>query len=770
MTARRRKNNRKKNNTIPNGILRAIIGITLIFLGIYFLYAYMVLESGLVGVTVNLALSTLFGASSVIFDLLMITLGIIILFYRGEWHWRQVIGVCVVFVNITIAFSMFLPEINTFSIFSINSVVGFQSYGGIVGLFFALILINLLSYVGAVIFVVFTTILGFLLMINEVIKDWFDHYRNERRAKLKAKKMDKPHKKTQMKSENVLAKETKKNKNSKLINFEEIRKKEIKEEFEFEEQEIKRPEQKSDEPVIIHSAEMEEKQQEEKTIKPEQSEDEKKIHVSNISQENLHYELPGTHLLNQKKISKNNGKNSREVKEQIKKLEDTLKNFGVKAKVSEVTVGPTITRFEIQPESGVKVSKIKNLADDIALNMAATSIRIEAPIPGKAAVGIEIPNSETDMVTLRETLENTNFRKSESKISVALGKTITGKIVVADLTDMPHLLIAGATGSGKSVCINSIIMSILFKARPDEVKLILIDPKMVELNVYNEVPHLLIPVVTDPQKAANALNWAVHEMDDRYNNFKKTGVRDIKSYNMLAEENSSEKMPKVVVIIDELADLMMVAPKDCETAINRLAAKARAAGIHLVIATQRPSVDVITGVIKANIPSRIAFAVSSQTDSRTIIDCGGAEKLLGKGDMLYKPQGMNDSIRMQSAYVSDKEINRVVKVIKEQQLADYNEEMQENIQKLPELVQFELSKSNDPKIEEAIELAFNMNQLSTSMIQRKLGVGYARAGRIIDYLEEESIVSGANGSKPRTLLITREEYEIRKGSLGEDND
>ena len=443
------------------------------------------------------------------------------------------------------------------------------------------------------------------------------------------------------------------------------------------------------------------------------------------------------------------------------KLEETLRNFHVDARVVQVTQGPTVTRYEIQPAVGVKVNSIVRLADDIALNLEARSIRIEAPIPGKAAVGIEVENDAVTMVRLREIIDSDEFKNSKSKITFAVGKDISGKAIVADLKSMPHLLIAGSTGSGKSVCINSIITSLLYKANPDEVKLILVDPKVVELGNYNGIPHLLIPVVTDPSKAAAALNWAVAEMTDRYKKFAEEGVRDLESYNeyVRANEEPEKVMPQVVIIIDELADLMMAAPSQIEESICRLAQMARAAGMHLIVATQRPSVDVITGVIKANIPSRIAFAVSSQVDSRTILDMQGAEKLVGKGDMLFNPMGMGKPIRVQGTFVTDGEVHKVIDFVKSQVengTSSYNEDILTKIERTN--VQESMDDSDD-FLPEAIDLVVRSGQASVSMLQRRFRIGYNRAARIVDMMEARGIIGPQDGSRPRQVLMTEEELE-----------
>ncbi len=485
--------------------------------------------------------------------------------------------------------------------------------------------------------------------------------------------------------------------------------------------------------------------------------------------EDEHYEYPPLELLGKppKKTLKGGAK---ALTDTATKLQKTLYSFGVSAKVENVSVGPAITRYELKPAEGVRVSKIANLADDIALNLAAETIRIEAPIPGKQAVGIEVPNKEKEAVHLREVLGSDEFKESDSKLTVALGKDVAGNIQLADIAKMPHVLIAGSTGSGKSVCINSIITSIIYKSKPSEVKMVMVDPKVVELSVYNGIPHLLIPVVTDPKKAAGALAWAVQEMDNRYNLFAQKGVRDLKGYNKAIEkEEETGKLPQIVIIVDELADLMMIAAKDVEESICRLAQKARAAGMHLVIATQRPSVDVITGLIKANVPSRIAFAVSSQVDSRTILDSVGAEKLLGKGDMLFFPSGAPKPMRVQGAFVSDEEVEKIVDFIKQNGTATYSEDILETIENGNKtdkelMAESEQEDETDPLLSEAIQTVVETGQASTSFIQRRFKVGYARAGRIIDQMEERGIISGYQGSKPREVLMTLEKLnELKMG-------
>lgn len=474
------------------------------------------------------------------------------------------------------------------------------------------------------------------------------------------------------------------------------------------------------------------------------------------------------------RLSKGNksgkGDSTRELKETAMRLQQTLKNFGVHVTITDISQGPAVTRYELQPEQGVKVSKIVGLTDDIKLNLAATDIRIEAPIPGKAAIGIEVPNKENSAVALRDLLETNEFKDFPSKIAFAVGKDIGGQVIVADIAKMPHMLIAGATGSGKSVCINTLIMSILYKAHPDDVKLIMVDPKVVELSVYNGIPHLLIPVVTDPKKAAAALHWGVAEMTDRYKKFADYNVRDLKGYNKKVEtmtgEDAPKKMPQIVIIVDELADLMMVAPGEVEESICRLAQLARAAGIHLIIATQRPSVDVITGLIKANMPSRVAFSVSSGVDSRTILDMNGAEKLLGKGDMLFYPQGYAKPARIQGAFVSDKEVSDVVDFLKNQSLGNtYAEDIEEKIQNLGSSqgtgssLSGESGDSRDAYFEEAGKFIIDKDKASIGMLQRVFKIGFNRAARIMDQLCDYGVVGEEEGTKPRKVLMSLEEFE-----------
>lgn len=491
------------------------------------------------------------------------------------------------------------------------------------------------------------------------------------------------------------------------------------------------------------------------------------------------YNYPSPMLL-EKSSEQSSSDIAKELQTNGKMLVDTLENFSVHTKIINISRGPAVTRYELQPAAGVKISKITNLSDDIALNFAASGVRIEAPIPGKAAVGIEIPNKITSVVKMRELVTSKEFLNAKSKLSVILGRDIAGNVQVTDLAKMPHLLIAGSTGSGKSVCINSFIISLLYKSSPEEVKLLMIDPKVVELGIYNGIPHLLVPVVTDPRKAAGALNWAVTEMLKRYQMFADNNVRDLHSYNRLIkaklktasdeEKEELETLPQIVIIIDELADLMMVAPNEVEDAVCRLAQMARAAGMHLVIATQRPSVDVITGIIKANIPSRIALAVSSQVDSRTILDASGAEKLLGRGDMLFSPIGSQKSTRIQGCFVSDKEIESVIDFVKKSKDQEYDSNVMDEIEKNAVIDAKDKNKNSDsdegedPMINEAIDCIMEFGQASTSFLQRKLRLGYARAGRIMDQLESRGVVGPSNGAKPRQILLSQQRWQEQKNN------
>ena len=526
------------------------------------------------------------------------------------------------------------------------------------------------------------------------------------------------------------------------------------------------------EPTVTEKAE-ETSKEAEPEVKEQESDNTIK-NSSGISITDEGYRIPPLSLLTEPKFEDSQSA-SADLDSTATRLVDTLRSFGVETRIVDISRGPAVTRYELQPCAGVKISKITNLADDIALNLASAGVRIEAPIPNKAAVGIEVPNKNTCSVCVREVIESPAFANSKSKLTVALGRDIAGNVVVADIAKMPHGLIAGATGSGKSVCINSIIISLLYKSNPDEVKLLLIDPKVVELGVYNGIPHLLVPVVTDPRKASGALGWAVSEMEKRYKLFAEHNVRDLSGYNKLAETSEEiEKMPQIVIIIDELADLMMTAPNEVEESICRIAQKARAAGMHLIIATQRPSVDVVTGLIKANVPSRIAFMVSSQVDSRTILDVGGAEKLLGRGDMLFSPVGATKANRVQGCFVSDEEVENVVDYVKADHTTSYDEdvmheiERQAAVEKKQKTGLSEDGPSDDPMLQSAIEVVVDAGQASTSLLQRKLRLGYARAARIIDEMAERGIVGPYEGSKPRQVLISKAQLQERQAMSDEE--
>ena len=615
--------------------------------------------------------------------------------------------------------------------------------GGVVGTLIAIPLTNLLEIAGTYTISIGVAIISLIFICGikpaEILADFIEKLKNRRENK---KEIRREEKKLNKEKEQIKQEEEEQI----TINIDEPKEEEVKQE-------------KVEDPNYIES----------NLFKQEQEKKEEKIkevlvldHAITVEDEN--YEFPPVEFLQEGKRTVKGNKKA--LTDTATKLQKTLYSFGVSAKVENVSVGPSITRYEIKPAEGVRVSKIANLADDIALNLAAETIRIEAPIPGKQAVGIEIPNKEKEVVHLREIIDSDEFRNAKSKTSFALGKDAAGEIVVTDIEKMPHVLIAGSTGSGKSVCINTLITSIIYKAKPSEVKLVMIDPKVVELSIYNGIPHLLIPVVTDAKKAAGALLWAVQEMVNRYSLFASKGVRDIKGYNELLErEEGVEKLPQIIIIIDELADLMMVAPNDVEDSICRLAQMARAAGMHLVVATQRPSVDVITGIIKANIPTRISFAVSSGVDSRTILDMYGAEKLLGKGDMLFSPVGTQKPIRIQGAFISDGEVEKIVDFLKTNADVKYNEDIIEKIEKANSTDK-ELDENADDDVDEflqdAIDTVVETRQASTSFIQRRFKVGYARAGRIMDQMEERGIISPPEGSKPRQVLITKEQLEEMK--------
>ncbi len=619
--------------------------------------------------------------------------------------------------------------------------------GGAVGAICAIGLINLVGKIGTVIFAIGIAIIDSIFLFGikpaELLKEYIEN-RNEKKQEAKEQRIEQ--RKLRADKELLLKNKEDKKKKSKIMSGDNI---------------------VTEDQINIKIANNNEEQtslfKKQEEIKEDKSKEVLTLeHALTVEDEN--YEFPPIEFLTHGKTATKMGKKA--VTDTANKLQKTLYSFGVSAKVENVSVGPSITRYELKPAEGVRVSKIANLADDIALSLAAETIRIEAPIPGKQAVGIEIPNKEKEVVHLRDIIDSNEFKNAKSKLSFALGKNAAGEAIVTDIAKMPHVLIAGSTGSGKSVCINTLITSIIYKAKPSEVKLVMVDPKVVELSVYNGIPHLLIPVVTDPKKAAGALAWAVQEMVNRYHLFAEKNVRDIAGYNEALEKEGAEgKLPQIVIIIDELADLMMVAKNDVEDAICRLAQMARAAGMHLVIATQRPSVDVITGIIKANIASRISFAVTSQVDSRTILDSAGAEKLLGKGDMLFFPTGVLKPIRIQGAFVSDSEVEKIVSFLKENGGPTYSEDVLEKIERANSTDK-ELDEQDDdetdPFLMEAIDTVVDLGQASASFIQRRFKVGYARAGRIIDQMEARGIISGYEGSKPRQVLVSKEQWQELK--------
>lgn len=795
---------KKKGNKIDVNIAVVVLVLLSILLMIL-IYT----KSGSIGAKLSPMLGGIMGFIKYVIPIGMLIIAIYITHNDREYVTRKIVQYTIFLVCIATMLSIFQGNINISRDFSdIMSDCYYNGErdvgGGVVGGFVAVPLIKMLGQTGAAIFSIGVSILLAVLIfeikpaeiISNIIDDMED--RREKIREVEQKTIDKKKvKKTTTRNNyeeiDTPYKETKRERRLReraeaeklMAQFEnqltidlDDDEKEPEEKYEHSDDELdipffgkkkdkikveeKGPSEPISSPDVIDANlfKQVEEQKEDKTKEVLQLE-----HTMIVEDDN--YEFPPVQLLSEGEKKANKG-SKKSVTDTATKLQKTLYSFGVSAKVENVSVGPAITRYELKPAEGVRVNKIANLADDIALNLAAESIRIEAPIPGKQAVGIEIPNKENEVVHFREIIESDRFQDHKSKLAFGLGKDVAGEPTVTDIAKMPHVLIAGATGSGKSVCINTLITSIIYKAKPSEAKLLMVDPKVVELSVYNGIPHLLIPVVTDPKKAAGALAWAVQEMENRYHDFAAKGVRDLKGYNELMEKEEKGILPQIVIIIDELADLMMVSPKDVEDSICRLAQKARAAGMHLVIATQRPSVDVITGIIKANIPSRIAFSVSSQVDSRTILDMAGAEKLLGKGDMLFYPAGAPKPTRIQGAFVSDQEVEKIVDFIKANGEVTYNEDIIEQIEnankteKDLEAEQAADDDGTDPFLTEAIDTVIETRQASTSFIQRRFKVGYARAGRIIDQMEERGIISGYQGSKPREVLMTKERWQELK--------
>lgn len=780
--------------------------ITLIVLSIL-LAVLVYTKSGVVGLKLNEILGGMFGIMQYVLPIGIFALGIKLASEENEDLTPKLIQYTITIVSLSVMFSVLQISSGELIISKELSetvkdayFLGSQSKGGgAIGAVAAVPLEKLLGEIGAIIFciglavilVVFTFGINMSEIIN-VILDRIEEKREERKEERKASIAQREKNEKENPAERRKREREERRKQRELEKQESMAQMEDQIKINFGGnivdnggQKLKKYDHSGEdlEPLTKQSKKQKQKEETQPDVlennlfrQEEEQKEEKKKEVLQLEHgmmvEDEHYEYPPIELLS-KQTKRTIKGGAKALTDTATRLQKTLYSFGVSAKVENVSVGPAITRYELKPAEGVRVSKIANLADDIALNLAAETIRIEAPIPGKRAVGIEVPNKEKEAVHLREVLDSQEFVENKSKLTVALGKDVAGNIQLADIGKMPHVLIAGSTGSGKSVCINTIITSIIYNAKPSEVKFVMVDPKVVELSVYNGIPHLLIPVVTDPKKAAGALAWAVQEMDERYNKFASKGVRDLKGYNKAIEkENEAGKLPQIVIIIDELADLMMVAKNDVEDAICRLAQKARAAGMHLVIATQRPSVDVITGLIKANVPSRIAFAVSSQVDSRTILDSVGAEKLLGKGDMLFFPSGAPKPSRVQGAFVSDDEVEKIVDFIKSNGTANYSEDILETIENGnktdKELAQEKDDDDTDPLLMEAIQTVVETRQASTSFIQRRFKVGYARAGRIIDQMEERGVISGYQGSKPREVLMSLEKLnELKMGTAPE---
>ena len=779
MAKNKKKPMNKKNTNENSNNKTDIKGIILISLGLILALAIYTNFAGALSIFARKIIFNLIGILSLGLPIYLIYFGINLIKFKSNIKYaRKIIGITVIYVIIGLFFAT--VKIQTVDSIGFSNTLrdilsydGFNIHGGLLCHIIAYPLSMLVGFLGAYIFYITFAIISSVLLMDITLYEVYTEIVNKFKSRKKAirkfkssnKKASSPSIAIDDSSEDKFIKDI--NNKIKILDF--MRNSEIKDNVDT------LPE------INIHISEEDNTLDEYNVelfnnIKHSSTKHNKGITESeknvvtkeidtmlNTSKENSIkiYTYPKLDLLNNNAKSKMKNEDKQDLFDNANKLEDTLMSFGVEAKVLQVTKGPSVTRFEIQPSPGVKVSKIVNLQDDIALGLAASAVRMEAPIPGKSAIGIEVPNKKQTPVFLREVLDSKEFQESTKKISFALGKDITGTCIVGDLSEMPHMLIAGATGSGKSVCINSLIVSLLYKYSPDEIKLLMIDPKVVELSIYNGIPHLLIPVVTEPKKAAGALNWAVNEMDKRYELFTKYKVKNIKSYNQQVDKSFiSEKLPYIVLIVDELADLMMTCPNDVEDYICRLAQKARAAGIHLIIATQRPSVDVITGVIKANIPSRISFAVSSGVDSRTILDQTGAEKLLGRGDMLYSPMGANKPLRIQGAFISEEEVENVVDFIKSSEdEVNYREEIIEHInnENLSSSSHSGDSEENDELLDEAIKLVVEYQQASTSFIQRKLRIGFNRASRIMEELEAKGIISERDGSKPRQVLIAKDE-------------
>ena len=727
------KSKNKKKNTKKNKIKynEEVLGISIIVLALLIILSIFNFNMGIIGSIINKFSFFISGFAAYLLPFFIITIGIIITLDKfNSKEKKLIISLSIIFISIMIMLDNinpvhlnFVDRINN-SIALGKSAKGGGVLGGILGFFFYKLFDTIGTYL-----ILLSTIIINILIITDI--------RVENIITLIGSKM-----KTKPKLSNVKKEKSSSLKEKKILNPKFIdNKQEVIKIMDYTKIDLKNSTKELETSEDLNDIDMEVKIEQNKNL-------------------NSTYKFPSLDLLKSTEI-KTNKDDEEEVLNNANIIEETMKNFGIDAKIVQINRGPTITCYELEPAPGIKLSRIVSLSDNIALSLASSDIRIEAPIPGKAAVGIEVPNKIKDNVLFKELILSDIYKDIDSKLPLALGKNVSGESVISTIDKMPHLLIAGATGSGKSVCINTIISSILYKSSPEDVKLLLIDPKVVELNVYNGIPHLLIPVVTDAKKASFALNWAVTEMERRYQEFAKNNVRDISSYNKKVE-NKVDKLPMIVIIIDELADLMMVAAQEIEDYICRLAQMARAAGMYLIVATQRPSVDVITGTIKANIPSRISFAVSSHIDSRTILDIGGAEKLLGKGDMLFYPSFYSKPVRLQGAFISDDEVSSIVEFLKGQDIGGYDEDIVgvlENSQAIS-------LDDSDELLSDAINLVVSEGQASISLLQRKLKIGYTRAARIVDEMESKGIVGGHEGSKPRKVLIsTRDLDSVMKTNL-----
>ena len=787
------KKNNKKNSNKKNVSKRRrtssetssgkeIMGLFLIVIGIVFFISLYSQRMGIIGTLIYKLFSVISGSGNFIIPLLLIFWGILYNLQATKFHMRRYI-ICSLVIFFCIL--VFLDGSKEMDMTLIERIIKSTEYmditrsGGIIGAIFGFFSYKLLGSLGTylVLGLIIVASIYFMLKINidqiimftEDLGEYFEDKKKTyeiKKAERKLKQDEKEKKKIErdnLKKEKLELKKAKEEKTDEVVDFgENLVIKDYSDDNNFENLE----EEKSKDVGLIDKKDKSvDKNIEDIEIDEEQVLDTIKDDIENKNKEEYIYTYPDTALLD--RLKSKGGFSKDEVMEKGRIIENTMRNFGIESKVVAINRGPVITSYELKPAPGIKLSRIVGLSDNIAMALASSDLRIEAPIPGKTVVGIEVPNNEKDAVGLKELIDSNEFKTIKSDLPLALGKDVEGNILISGMEDMPHLLIAGATGSGKSVCINSIITSVIYKSSPKDVKLMLIDPKVVELSVYNGIPHLLIDVVTNPKKAAFALNWAVDEMEKRYLAFAENHVRDLKGYNkkMVEDGREDEKLPKILIIVDELADLMMVASKEIEEYIARLAQKARAAGMHLILATQRPSVDVITGTIKANIPSRIAFAVASSVDSRTILDMGGAEKLLGKGDMLFYPSKYPKPKRIQGALISDSEVERVVDFVKNNN--EIKTSLESKIEKAIEDKKIKVYDEKDPLFKEAVELVVNDEQASISYIQRKLKVGYSRAGRIVDQMEEMGIIGPHEGSKPRKLLKTKEEIDIILGDEDE---